>query len=262
MATITLTYNLDTKCWTSPSGTTGTSYIPSLTFGEKPTLSITLDGNLPQGVSSAVSWSCAIAKDWLKSTIPMARTTENITVSDNIWTLPIDTATERFLAVVDGVGQGVACWLQITGYDTTHTPCVEITLPILCHPALDPAGAGTIPPIKTSDLTSEQIQAMINASIASAVGLSCTPYTALSGTSGTVEPGKIYTLTLEDDFTLTSASTNNYGEAVIFVTPNGHSITMPRTEWPTMSNGMRYRILISWTPFGALAESTGEWVNA
>ena len=265
MAVIAYTYNLDSKTWTNPGGAPGTSFLPSLTFGEKPTLEITLSGTLPQGLTSVTSWSCAIAKDWLKSTSPMARTTEDIEVSDNVFYIPLDTCTDRFLAVVDGQGNGVPCWMQITGYDASHTPTVEITLPLLCNPALDPAGAGTIPPIRTTELSADQIQAMIDKSIASAIAAAqadaTTPFTALSGTSGAVSPGGIYTLAMTEDFTLSAATETDYGEAVVFAAPGEYTFSVADgiTLDADMSSGNRYRLLVSWTPWGVHVEQTAEW---
>lgn len=262
MAFVEHEYNLDTKTWTNPSGAKGTSYLPSLTFGEKPTLLIILDGTLPHGEGYAVSWSAAIAKDWLKATVPMCRTTEDVRVSGALATVPIDTATERFLNVVDGVAGGVQCWLQITGYDSNHTPCCEITMPILCSPALDPVGAGTIPPISVSEISAEQIQAMIDASIATAQGVGINDIISASGNSLVIQAGKIYDVSPSGDFTFTAESIGNgkYAESVVFLTVNGNETTFDGIDFSgDVSGDGRYRILVSWTPSGKLAEITGKW---
>ena len=260
MATISYTYNLDSKTWTSPSGTAGTNFLPSLTFGEKPTLEITLSGTLPQGITSVTSWSCAIAKDWLKSTSPMARTTEDITYDDGVFTLPIDTCTDRFLAVVDGQGNGVPCWMQITGYDETHTPTVEITLPLLCNPALDPVGAGTIPPIQVTELSKAQVQTMIDVSIEAAENEGTTGYTAYNRA---IEPGKVYNITLDADLTINAATTvEGYGESVLFVAVGSHEINQGEgiAQWDVdTEENTAVRLLASWSPIGVIIEQTGAW---
>lgn len=262
MANIELAYNLDTRTWTNPSGTTGTSWLPELTFGEAPTLAITLGGSLPQRMGDAVSWSVAIAKDWLKSTVPMCRTTEGVSVAGGVAVCPIDTATERYLAVVDGVAGGVSCWMQITGYDGTRTPVVEITLPVVCAPALDPVGAGTIPPIKTTELSADQIQAMIDNSIASAIGITSQPVLAYGGE---VAQGKVYEIDLTEDTALNVATAQGYCESVVFVRTRGFALTqgtgIDRWSLDTAEN-MLYRVLVNWTPFGVIVESTGEWIDA
>lgn len=266
MTAISYTYNLATGTWTTPSGTAGTDWLPSLDFGTQPTWTITATGSLPPGFADAASWSLAVARDWLSATTPMCRTSDGVEVSEVSGgisvTAPLDTLTERFLRVVDGVGEGVRCWMQVVGVDASGTPCCMVTLPLLCRPALDPHGsAGPLPPLPASPLTEADIQGMIATAIAGAQGIATQPYVLLSGASDTVEPGKVYTLAMAEDFTLSASAETGYGESVLFVTPGDNTfsvaagITLDAEMWP----GMRYRLLVSWTPYGVMVEQTGEW---
>lgn len=158
-----LTYNLASGTWLTPSGTSGTDWTPELNFGEAPELSITVQG-LPQGIGNATAWQVAVAKDWQSTTSPMCRTTDDITctVSDSeaVFSFAVDTATERFLKVVDGKGDGVGCSMQIVGI-SDGTPCCFVTMPWLCRPALDPHGsAGPLPPIPTTNMTEAEVEAI------------------------------------------------------------------------------------------------------
>ena len=113
MTAISLAYNLTTRTWTNPSGVAGTDYLPPLDFGTAPTWAITATGPLPDGFADAVSWSLAVARDWLSTTTPMCRTSEGVEVEQAEGGIsivaPIDTRTERFLRVVDGLGDGIPC---------------------------------------------------------------------------------------------------------------------------------------------------------
>ena len=90
-----------------------------------------------------------------------------------------------------------------------------------------------------------------------------TSITTLGGASGTVEPGKCYSLTMTEDFTLSASSVASgiYGESVLFVVPNTYAFSVASgiTLDAEMIAGLRYRLLISWTPFGVHAEQTAEW---
>ena len=278
MTAISYTYNLATGTWTTPSGTAGTDWLPSLDFGTQPTWTITATGSLPPGFADAQTWSLAVARDWLSATTPMCRTSDGVQVSQTSGgisiTAPLDTLTERFLRVVDGVGEGVRCWMQVVGLDASGTPCCMITLPLLCRPALDPHGpAGPLPPIPTTPLTPAQIEAMIATdideavppmiaqAIAEAEAVGTKPYTRLSGASGTVEPGKVYTLAMAEDFTLSASEETAYGEAVMFVTPGSYAFSVASgiTLDAEMTSGNNYRLLVSWTPYGVMVEQTAEW---
>ena len=266
MTAIAYTYNLDTGTWTTPSGTAGTDWLPSLDFGTQPTWTITATGSLPPGCADAQTWTLAVARDWLSATTPMCRTSDGVEVSETSGGIsviaPLDTLTERFLRVVDGVGDGVRCWMQVVGMDSSGTPCCMVTLPLLCRPALDPHGpAGPLPPIPTTPLTPAQIEGMIAQAIAEAEAVGTKPYTALSGASGTVEPGQCYFLTMTGDFTLAASAETDYGESVLFVTPGSYAFSVASgiTLDAEMSTGNNYRMLVSWTPFGVHVEQTAEW---
>ena len=239
-------------------------------------MTITIQG-LPQGISLATAWQVAVAKDWQSTTSPMCRTTDGITcmVSDDtaVFSFAVNTATERFLRVVDGKGEGVLCSMQIVGI-SDGTPCCFVTMPWVCRPALDPHGsAGPLPPIPTTPLTSAQIEAMIATdidedvppmiaqAIAEAEAVGTKPYTTLSGASGTVEPGKVYTLAMTRDFTLNASAETEYGESVLFVAPGAYAFSVASgiTLDADMSSGNRYRLLVSWTPYGVHVEQTAEW---
>lgn len=160
---INFTYNLASGTWLTPTGTAGTDWTPDLNFGEAPELTITVQG-LPLGIALATAWQVAVAKDWQSSTSPMCRTTEDITCTiegnNATFTFIVDTATERFLKVVDGKGDGVDCSMQIVGI-SDGTPCCFVTLPWLCRPALDPHGsAGPLPPIPTTNMTEAEVEAI------------------------------------------------------------------------------------------------------
>jgi len=88
-----------------------------------------------------------------------------------------------------------------------------------------------------------------------------TEITTLSGVSGEVEPGKVYNLVMSADFTLSASQETAYGEAVMFVTPESHTFSVASgiTLDANMSSGNRYRLLISWTPYGVHVEQTAEW---
>ena len=158
-----LTYNLASGTWLTPTGTAGTDWTPELNFGEAPDLTITIQG-LPQGIALATAWQVAVAKDWQSTTSPMCRTTDGITctIGDDtaVFSFAVDTATERFLRVVDGKGEGVYCSMQIVGI-SDGTPCCFVTMPWLCRPALDPHGsAGPLPPIPTTNMTEAEVEAI------------------------------------------------------------------------------------------------------
>lgn len=385
MTAISYTYNLATGTWTTPSGTAGTDWLPSLDFGTQPTWAITATGSLPPGFSSASTWCLAVARDWLSATTPMCRTSDGVEVAQTSGgiaiTAPLDTLTERFLRVVDGVGEGVRCWMQVVGMDSSGTPCCMVTLPLLCRPALDPHGpAGPLPPIPTTNMTEAEVEAIaedaaeaavegelanyytkteadnlldgkistdekgaangvatlradgkltnlqvpvgngnfglgfkqsydvriykaeeseissrsqdykpivpsnlntaVTAALSDANHITLTPaqqqtargvlgidgttsITALTGGSGTVEPGKVYTLTMTTDFTLSASSVASgiYGESVLFVVPGSYAFSVASgiTLDADMSSGNRYRLLISWTPYGVHVEQTAEW---
>ena len=386
-----LTYNLASGTWLTPTGTAGTDWTPELNFGEAPDLTITIQG-LPQGIALATAWQVAVAKDWQSTTSPMCRTTDGITctIGDDtaVFSFAVDTATERFLRVVDGKGEGVYCSMQIVGI-SDGTPCCFVTMPWLCRPALDPHGsAGPLPPIPTTNMTEAEVEAiaeqaaediaeqaaqeavqealddyydktatddlldgkadlvdgkvlaselpkagssslggitvntalgfivlnnatynnaiavsrpseneittrnqykpivpsLINAAVIAALtdanhitltaaqqqtargvlGIDgTTSITTLGGASGTVEPGKCYSLTMTEDFTLSASSVASgiYGESVLFVVPNTYAFSVASgiTLDAEMIAGLRYRLLISWTPFGVHAEQTAEW---
>ncbi|MBO4619689.1 MAG: hypothetical protein J5654_06225 [Victivallales bacterium] len=278
MTAISLTYNLATRTWTNPSGTAGTDWLPSLDFGTAPTWEITATGQVPPGFADAQTWTLAVARDWLSTTLPMCRTTDGVDVSQTQGGIsiiaPIDTGTERFLRVVDGLGEGMPCWLQVVGMDASGTPCCMITLPVLCRPAIDPHGpGGPLPPIPATELTRAQVKALVSSgisaevphmiarAIAAAQADATTPFAALSGTSGTVSPGGIYTLAMTEDFTLAASQETDYGEAVVFVAPGEYTFSVAEgiTLDAEMSSGNRYRLLVSWTPYGVHVEQTAEW---
>ena len=271
MSTTTLQYDLSTRTWTSPSGVAGTDWLPPLVFGASPTWDVQCTGPLPPGYADAQTWSLAVARDWLSSTQPMCRTSEGVAVAQTAGglaiTAPIDTATDRFLRVVDGLGDGLRCWMQVVGADASGAPCCHITLPLLCLPALDPHGAGgPLPPLPASPLTEADIQGMIDRAIAGAQGISSQAVAALSGASGTVEPGKCYSLDMSEDFELsvTALEAGLFGEALLFVRPNTHvfSVAAGIELDADMTNGSGYRLLVSWTPYGVKVEQSGEWIVA
>lgn len=88
-----------------------------------------------------------------------------------------------------------------------------------------------------------------------------TEVTALSGASGEVEPGKVYSLEMTANFILSASTETDYGEAVMFVEPGSYTFSVAPgiTLSATMSSGNRYRLLVSWTPYGVMVEQTAEW---
>lgn len=92
-----------------------------------------------------------------------------------------------------------------------------------------------------------------------------TPIEILSGSSGVAEPGKVYSLDMAQDFTLsaTTLDSSTYGEAVLFVKPNefAFSVADDITLDAEMSNLSTCRLLVSWTPVGTLCEQTGAWTD-
>ena len=264
---ITLRYDLATGTWQNAEGKTGTDWRPSLTFGEKPQYQITVDG-LPTGIAGASKWQVAVARDWQSTTSPMCRTTEGVTcaISETTATFSfgIDTATDRFLRVVDGHGEGVPCSMQIVGLDGDSTPCCFVTMPLDCRPALDPVGAGVLPPITVSTLTVAEIEGMIDDAIQSAQGIVRQNVVTLAGASGTVEPGKVYSIDMTEDFELSAVSLgSDYGECVVFVKPNEFvfSVAEGMELDAEMDTIHAYRLLVSWTPLGILCEQTGQWLQ-
>lgn len=197
MSTSTLQYDLSTRTWTSPSGVAGTDWLPPLVFGASPTWDVQCTGPLPPGYADAQTWSLAVARDWLSATTPMCRTSEGVAVTQTAGglaiTAPIDTATERFLRVVDGLGDGLRCWMQVVGADASGAPCCHITLPLLCLPALDPHGtAGPLPPIPTTPLTEDEVENIAEQAAQEALGdYYSKPETddLLDGKIGTAEKG-------------------------------------------------------------------------
>lgn len=52
-----------------------------------------------------------------------------------------------------------------------------------------------------------------------------------------------------------------YGEALVFIDLNGYTLTASgMTFTDELTDGMKYRLLVSWTPYGVMLEKTGEWV--
>lgn len=263
---ITLRYDLATSTWQNAEGKTGTDWRPSLTFGEKPQYQITVDG-LPTGIAGASKWQVAVAKDWQSTTSPMCRTVDNVAcaVSETTATFSfgLDTTTDRFLRVVDGHGEGVDCSMQIVGFDGDSTPCCFVTMPLDCRPALDPVGAGVLPPITVSTLTVAEIEGMIDDAIQSAQGIVRQNVVTLAGASGTVELGKVYSIDMTEDFELSAVDIgSDYGECVVFVKPNEFvfSVAEGMELDAEMGNFSTYRLLVSWTPLGVKCEQTGAWI--
>lgn len=264
---INLQFDLASNTWINAEGKTGTDWMPSLTFGEKPTYQVTVSG-LPSGIADAESWQVAVAKDWQSTTSPMCRTVDNVAcaVSTDTATFDytLDTATDRFLRVVDGHGEGVACSVQIVGLDGDNVPCCFVTMPLDCRPALDPVGTGVLPPITVSTLTVAEIEGMIDDAIQSAQGIVKQSVVTLAGASGTVEPGKVYSIDMSEDFELSAVSLgSDYGECVVFVKPNEFVFSVAEgmeldAEMDTLH---AYRLLVSWTPYGIFCEQTGEWLQ-
>ena len=262
---ITLTFDLNSGTWLNPDGVSGTDWQPSLTYGENQTFSLTVNG-LPTGITDAQSWQVAIAKDWQSSTGPMARQTEGVicSIDDDlaVFRFEIDTMIDRFLKVVDGHGEGVSCYMQIVGLDGDR-PCCFVTMPIVCRPALDPQGAGTLTPVVVSVLTEAQIEGMIDTAISEAQSVGTTTVITLDGGSGTVEPGKCYSIDMQNDFLLdaTAYLSGTYGESVAFVRPNGFdfSVSQAIDLQGDIETDKINRLLLSWTPYGIKAEITATW---
>ena len=259
MTTRSLIYNIATHAWDGDT--------PALVFGTAPNFSIAIVGAV-EGIEDATRWQLAVARDWLATTRPMARTTEGVTVeqtSDGATVAAkIETATDRFLRVVDGRGEGVKCVLQVAGFDTDGVPVCHITMPIVCKPALDPEGAGTVPPIEVAEVPVEVVQDMIATAIRQAQGIVRQPIVTLAGASGTVEPGEVYSIDMTEDFELSAVDIgSDYGEAVVFVKPNEYVFSVAEgmeldAEMDTIHS---YRLLVSWTPVGILCEQTGQWLQ-
>ncbi len=89
----------------------------------------------------------------------------------------------------------------------------------------------------------------------------------LPGESGVVSPGEVYCLAMEEDFTLETewdgVGGSSYGESVLFVEPGAYTFSVDEgiTLDPSvlMTSGYRYRLLVSFTPFGVFVEQTAEW---
>ena len=89
----------------------------------------------------------------------------------------------------------------------------------------------------------------------------------LTGESGIVSPGEVYRLAMEEDFTLETewdgVGGSSYGESVLFVEPGEYTFSVDEgiTLDPSvlMTSGYRYRLLVSFTPFGVFVEQTAEW---
>ena len=89
----------------------------------------------------------------------------------------------------------------------------------------------------------------------------------LTGESGVVSPGEVYRLAMEEDFTLETewdgVGGSSYGESVLFVEPGEYTFSVDEgiTLDPSvlMTSGYRYRLLVSFTPFGVFVEQTAEW---
>ena len=90
---------------------------------------------------------------------------------------------------------------------------------------------------------------------------------ALDSENNIVEPGKVYSLVMEEDFTLETewdgVGGSSYGESVLFVEPGEYTFSVDDgiTLDPSvlMTSGYRYRLLVSFTPFGIFVEQTAEW---
>ncbi len=178
---------------------------------------------------------------------------------------PISAMNTEELEALIGVKADVCLGAELQCYNSEiqEQPIVAYQFPCAVQNRRGGEEIVTPTPVSLNYYTKSETDSAIASAIASAQGLAAMDYITLSGAAGTVEPGKVYRLTMTEDFTLDASSVDGYGESVIFVTPgsNTFSVADGITLDAEMSNFSTYRLMISWTPIGVLVEQTGEWLD-
>lgn len=127
------------------------SWIPSISFGEKPQWELVIleeeGGKVKESNLSSIGFfRAALDVDFSSSTEVMCRTLpENITSSGNRITLTLDANTETFLAAVDGK-QSVNAFFEISGFDSDSAPIFHLLIPVTACMMLDPLLPEDLPP--------------------------------------------------------------------------------------------------------------------
>ncbi len=207
-----------------------------------------------------------IANDFDEDTAPLLVSDESgatIDAENDCIVLPMTEMNTETLEAIIGVKDrlDLCAELQLFKPSVQDEPIDAWQFPIGVQNRLDLTGTATPAPESVNYYKKEEVDAAIATAISAAQGIATQPYVRLSGSSGTVEPGKVYTLAMAEDFTLSARSSTDYGESVLFVTPGEHAFSVAdgiRLD-AEMDSFSTYRLLVSWTPYGVMVEQTGEW---
>lgn len=138
-------YDIVNEYFRDPNGSPSAA-LPSLVFGEKPTWELELvDGHgTPADLSGIVAWHAAVAQDFRTETPPMCRVASGILATGNVVTIPLSTATNEFLEVVDGVRRQ-ECWFELRGLDAYGDVALTAQFEVTCRMSIDPYGTDPTP---------------------------------------------------------------------------------------------------------------------
>ena len=189
---------------------------------------------------------------------------------ENGWIeLPMEVMETEELAALIGTRDrlDIGAELQMFNSSIQEEPIEARQFPVSIQNRRDMTAGGSEPsPGSINYYNKEETDERIASAIEGAQGISSQAVTALSGASGMVEPGKCYSLDMDEDFELSAASLEAglFGEALLFVRPNTHvfSVAASIELDADMANGSGYRLLVSWTPYGVKVEQSGEWIVA
>ena len=171
-----LIYDIAKKVFRASDGSTIPGYAPAVSFGEKPVWALQLvdtSQNEALDVSGIYSWRAALDVDFISDTEPMCRTTEGISVSSGeygpVVSVPLNTATQRFLQVCDG-RQKTAAYFELAGMDGNGDTVFYLCFAVSCLYPIDPVAAGILEGVDVTTLTQSQVEAIASAAAQAMLG--------------------------------------------------------------------------------------------
>ena len=171
-----LIYDTAKKVFRATDGSTLSGYAPSISFGEKPVWALQLvdtSQNEALDVSGIYSWRAALDVDFTSDTEPMCRTTDGISVSSGeygpVVSVPLNTATQRFLQVCDG-RQKTAAYFELAGMDGNGDTVFYLCFAVSCLYPIDPVAAGVLEGVDVTTLTQSQVEAIASAAAQAMLG--------------------------------------------------------------------------------------------
>lgn len=217
------------------------------------------------------AYRLVIANDFDEDTPVLVSNSDGAHVDpENGWIeLPMEVMETEELAALIGTRDrlDLGAELQMFNSSIQEEPIEARQFPVSIQNRRDMTAGGSEPsPGSINYYNKEETDERIASAIEGAQGISSQAIAALSGASGTVEPGKCYSLDMSEDFELSAAALEAglFGEALLFVRPNTHvfSVAAGIELDADMTNGSGYRLLVSWTPYGVKVEQSGEWIVA